>query len=49
MIFMMNVILDMPVILSNNYRYVEGVTVYKSHGGANVSSEKRSIFLRDTT
>lgn len=38
---------DIPFILNKNYSYVKGYTVGDSKGGANVSSERRSVFVKD--
>lgn len=39
--------LDIPYIINKQYSYAEGRVTKQSHGGANVSSERRSIFLHD--
>lgn len=39
--------LDIPNIIHKQYRYAEGYVTENSHGSANVSSERRSIFLQD--
>lgn len=45
--FWMGIIKDVPYILESNYSYIHGYTVYKSKGGADVTSEKRSVFIKD--
>lgn len=39
--------LDIPYIINKQYSYAEGYVTEQSHGGANISSERRSIFLHD--
>ncbi len=39
--------LDIPYIIKKQYNYAEGYVTEQAHGGANVSSERRSLFLHD--
>lgn len=39
--------LDIPYIINKQYSYAEGYVIEQAHGGANVTSERRSIFLHD--
>ena len=38
---------NMPYIINKQYSYAEGYVTEQSHGGADISSERRSIFLYD--
>ena len=40
-------VLHMPYIINKQYSYAEGYVTEQSHGGADISSERRSIFLYD--
>ena len=44
---MKDFVLDMPYIINKQYSYAEGYVTEQSHGGADISSERRSIFLYD--
>ena len=44
-LYLKDVALDMPYIINKQYCYAEGYVTEQSHGGANLSSERRSIFL----
>ena len=46
-LYLKDVALDMPYIINKQYCYAEGYVTEQSHGGANLSSERRSIFLHD--
>ena len=46
-LYLKDVALDMPYIINKQYCYAEGYVMEQSHGGANLSSERRSIFLYD--
>ena len=46
-LYLKDVALDMPYIINKQYCYAEGYVMEQSHGGANLSSERRSIFLHD--
>ena len=46
-LYLKDVALDMPYIINKQYCYAEGYVTEQSHGGANLSSERRSIFLYD--
>lgn len=46
-IYLKDFALDMPYIISRQYSYAEGYVTAQSHGGANVSSGRRSVFLHD--
>lgn len=48
-LYLREFVLDIPSIVKGQYSYVEGYTTEKSHGGANVSHEKRSIFIKNKT
>ena len=37
----------MPYIINKQYSYAEGYVTEQSHGGADISSERRSVFLYD--
>ena len=41
------ILLDMPYIINKQYSYAEGYVTEQSHGGADISSERRSVFLYD--
>lgn len=45
--YLKDFILDIPNIINKQYSYVEGYVIEKACGGADVSSERRSIFLYD--
>ena len=45
--FLKDFVLDMPYIINKQYSYAEGYVTEQSHGGADISSERRSIFLYD--
>ena len=45
--FMIKATMDIPFIINKNYSYLKGYTVGDSKGGANVSSERRSVFVKD--
>ena len=38
---------QMPYIINKQYSYAEGYVTEQSHGGADISSERRSVFLYD--
>ena len=38
---------DIPYIISKQYCFVRGYTTEQSHGGADISSERRGIFIKD--
>ena len=44
---MKDFVLDMPYIINKQYSYAEGYVTEQSHGGADISSERRSVFLYD--
>ena len=46
-LYLKDVALDMPYIINKQYCYAEGYVTEQSHGGANLSSERRNIFLHD--
>lgn len=48
-LYLSKIILDIPYIINEEYFYLEGYTVSDSHGGASLSYEKRSIFIKDET
>lgn len=39
--------LDIPYIINKQYSYAEGYVTRQAHGGADISSERRSVFLYD--
>ena len=41
----MKIIFDIPYIINKEYFYIKGYTIEQSHGGADVSHERRSIFV----
>ena len=43
----MKIIFDIPYIINKEYFYIKGYTIEQSHGGADVSHERRSIFVKD--
>ena len=45
--FWVEIIKDVPYILEHNFSYIQGYTVYKSKGGADVASEMRNVLIRD--
>ena len=45
--FLKDFVLDMPYIINKQYSYAEGYVTEQSHGGADISSERRSVFLYD--
>lgn len=45
--FLLGALLDVPRIMGGDYLRVEGVAVGRAHGGADVSSERRGISVRD--
>lgn len=45
--FIVKVTMDLPYIINQNYSYIKGYTVGDSKGGANVSNERRSVFVKD--
>ena len=46
-LYLKDFVLDMPYIINKQYSYAEGYVTEQSHGGADISSERRSIFLYD--
>lgn len=46
-LYLKDFVLDMPYIINKQYSYAEGYVTEQAHGGADVSSERRSIFLYD--
>lgn len=46
-VFLLGALLDVPRIMGGDYLRVEGVAVGRAHGGADVSSERRGISVRD--
>lgn len=46
-LFLVGVLLDVPRIAGGDYLRVEGVTVGRAHGGADVPSERRGVSVRD--
>ena len=46
-LYLKDFVLDMPYIINRQYNYAEGYVTEQSHGGANVPSERRSIFLHN--
>lgn len=46
-LYLKDFVLDMPCIINKQYRYAEGYVTEQAHGGADVSSERRSVFLYD--
>ncbi len=47
LIYLLQIALDIPHILNKEYDRIQGYTVEQSHGGANVSYEKRSVRIKD--
>lgn len=45
--YLKDFVLDLPYIINRQYCYAEGYVTEQAHGGANLSSERRSIFLHD--
>ena len=45
--YIMKIIFDIPYIINKEYFYIKGYTIEQSHGGADVSHERRSIFVKD--
>lgn len=45
--FLIKVVMDMPYIMNHDYSHMEGYTIGDSKGGANVSIERRSVFVKD--
>lgn len=48
-LYLSRIILDIPYIINKEYIYLEGYAVSDSHGGASLSYEKRSVFIKDET
>lgn len=46
-LYLKDFVLDMPYIINKQYSYAEGYVTEQSHGGADISSERRSVFLYD--
>lgn len=46
-LYLKDFILDIPYIINKQYSYAEGYVTEQAHGGSNISSERRSIFLHD--
>ena len=46
-LYLKDFVLDMPHIINKQYSYAEGYVTEQFHGGADISSERRSIFLYD--
>ena len=42
-----NITVEIPYIINKEYFYIKGYTIEQSHGGADVSHERRSIFVKD--
>jgi hypothetical protein len=47
LVYIMKIIFDIPYIINKEYFYIKGYTIEQSHGGADVSHERRSIFVKD--
>ena len=47
LLYIMKIIFDIPYIINKEYFYIKGYTIEQSHGGADVSHERRSIFVKD--
>ena len=47
LVYIMKIIFEMPYIINKEYFYIKGYTSEQSHGGADVSHERRSIFVKD--
>lgn len=47
LLYLKDFVLDIPYIINKQYSYAEGYVTKQAHGGADVSSERRSIFLYD--
>lgn len=45
--FLAAALLDVPRIIDGDYLRIEGVAVGRAHGGADVSSERRGVSVRD--
>ena len=45
--FLVAALLDVPRIIDGDYLRIEGVAVGRAHGGADVSSERRGVSVRD--
>ena len=45
--FLVAALLDVPRIIDGDYLGIEGVAVGRAHGGADVSSERRGVSVRD--
>ena len=45
--FLVAALLDVPRIMGGDYLKVEGVAVGRAHGGADVSSERRGVSVRE--
>lgn len=46
-LYLKDFVLDIPYIINKQYSYAEGYVTEQAHGGANISSERRNIFLHD--
>ena len=43
-LYLKDFVLDMPYIINKQYSYAEGYVTEQSHGGADISSERRVFF-----